>query len=407
MTPTSPCCQSSAAMTTRREFLAVTTATAMLAHASSASVPLSAAEQLAAGQLAAQQLAAQQLAAQQSAAGRPVVAAGTAGSGAANAEAGAEAGTQAGPASSAVDKPLAAAGVAAAAGRRPVVISTWRHGLAANAAAWKVLAGGGRALDAVEAGVRESEADPQVTSVGYGGLPDRDGVVTLDACIMDERGNCGAVAALERIKHPISVARRVMEKTPHVMLVGRGAFEFAVAQGFPPENLLTEESRKAWEQWKTRDREFRPKINSENHDTIGMVAIDAQGNLAGACTTSGLAWKLPGRVGDSPIIGAGLYVDNDIGAATATGMGEAVIRAVGSFLVVELMRQGHAPADACRLATERVVAKNPQWRELQVGFVAIDKRGRVGAYCIQSGFDYAVHDAADGPRLIPSPSRLP
>lgn len=343
------------------------------------------------------------------------MAAGAAGGGAANSKAGAEAGTQtgpqagtqAGPALAAADKPTAAAGLAAA-GRRPVVISTWRHGLAANAAAWKILAGGGRALDAVEAGVRESEADPRVTSVGYGGLPDRDGVVTLDACIMDERGNCGAVAALERIKHPISVARRVMEKTPHVMLVGRGAFEFAVAEGFPPENLLTEESRKAWEEWKkTRDREFRPKINSENHDTIGMVAIDTQGNLAGACTTSGLAWKLPGRVGDSPIIGAGLYVDNDIGAATATGMGEAVIRAVGSFLVVELMRQGHSPADACRLATERVVAKNPRWRELQVGFVAIDKRGRVGGYCIQSGFDYAVHDAADGPRLIPSPSRLP
>jgi isoaspartyl peptidase/L-asparaginase-like protein (Ntn-hydrolase superfamily) len=224
---------------------------------------------------------------------------------------------------------------------------------------------------------------------------------------MDERGNCGAVAALERIKHPISVARRVMEKTPHVMLVGRGAFEFALAQGFPQENLLTEESRKAWEEWKkTRDREFRPKINSENHDTIGMVAIDSQGNLSGACTTSGLAWKLPGRVGDSPIIGAGLYVDNEIGAATATGMGEAVIRAVGSFLVVELMRQGHAPADACRLATERVIAKNPGWRDVQVGFVALDKRGRIGSYCIQAGFEYAVYDAVEGARLLPSPSRL-
>ena len=357
-------------MTTRREFLAVTTATAVLANSPSApSSPTRAA-------------------------------AAEDGGGAANAD----------TAASSALQPAAAAGqapVAAGAGRRPVVISTWRHGVAANAAAWKILAGGGRAFDAVEAGVRESEADPRVTSVGYGGFPDRDGVVTLDACIMDERGNCGAVAALERIKHPISVARRVMEKTPHVMLVGRGALEFALAEGFPQENLLTDESRKAWEEWmKTRDREFRPKINSENHDTIGMVAIDSQGNLSGACTTSGLAWKLPGRVGDSPIIGAGLYVDNEIGAATATGMGEAVIRAVGSFLVVELMRQGHAPADACRLATERVIAKNPGWRDVQVGFVALDKRGRVGSYCIQAGFEYAVYDAVEGARLLPSPSRL-
>ncbi|MEY4177960.1 MAG: hypothetical protein RLY70_1534 [Planctomycetota bacterium] len=365
-------------MTTRREFLAVTTATAMLAN--SPSLPLAGA---AAGEVAGAATAA-----------KPAPPAATA--------------APAVPPPTVQPVLLAvAAPVAGGDARRPVVISTWRHGLAANAAAWKILAGGGRAFDAVEAGVRESEADPRVTSVGYGGFPDRDGVVTLDACIMDERGNCGAVAALERIKHPISVARRVMEKTPHVMLVGRGALEFAVAQGFPQENLLTEESRKAWEEWKkTRDREFRPKINSENHDTIGMVAIDAQGNLSGACTTSGLAWKLPGRVGDSPIIGAGLYVDNEIGAATATGMGEAVIRAVGSFLVVELMRQGHSPADACRLATERVIAKNPGWRDLQVGFVAIDKGGRVGAYCIQPGFDYAVQDAADGARLIPSPSRL-
>lgn len=358
-------------MATRREFLAVTTTSAMLANSKSLPLPGAADDPGAA-------------------AAQPV------------------------PAKSAVSQPAAAEPAAAATtvagrdGRRPVVISTWRHGVAANAAAWKILAGGGRAFDAVEAGVRESEADPRVTSVGYGGLPDRDGVVTLDACIMDERGNCGAVAALERIKHPISVARRVMEKTPHVMLVGRGALEFAIAQGFAQENLLTEESRRAWEEWKkTRGQEVAPKINSENHDTIGMVAIDAHGNLSGACTTSGWAWKLPGRVGDSPIIGAGLYVDNEVGGATATGMGEAVIRAVGSFLVVELMRQGHSPAEACRLATERVIAKNPGWRELQVGFVALDKRGRIGSYCIQTGFDFAVHDAIDGARLIPSPSRLP
>lgn len=293
-----------------------------------------------------------------------------------------------------------------AAGVRPVVLSTWRHGLDANAAAWKILSAGGAALDAVEAGVRVSEADPKVTSVGYGGLPDREGNVTLDACIMDERGRCGSVAYLQQIKHPISVARRVMEKTPHVMLVGDGAQKFALAEGFPKENLLTEESKREWEKWKAEHPEFKPKINVENHDTIGLVAIDSRGNLSGACTTSGLAYKMPGRVGDSPIIGAGLYVDNDIGAATATGMGEAVIRAVGSFLVVELMRQGHSPADACRLATERVIAKSANWRELQVGFIALDKRGRVGGYCIQPGFDYAVYTSADGNKLIKSASRI-
>lgn len=293
-----------------------------------------------------------------------------------------------------------------AAGVRPVVLSTWRHGLDANAAAWKILSTGGAALDAVEAGVRVSEADPKVTSVGYGGLPDREGNVTLDACIMDERGRCGSVAYLQQIKHPISVARRVMEKTPHVMLVGDGAQKFALAEGFPKENLLTEESKREWEKWKAEHPEFKPKINVENHDTIGLVAIDSRGNLSGACTTSGLAYKMPGRVGDSPIIGAGLYVDNDIGAATATGMGEAVIRAVGSFLVVELMRQGHSPADACRLATERVIAKSANWRELQVGFIALDKRGRVGGYCIQPGFDYAVYTSANGNQLIKSASRI-
>ena len=292
------------------------------------------------------------------------------------------------------------------AGVRPVVLSTWRHGLDANAAAWKILSSGGVALDAVEAGVRVSEADPKVTSVGFGGLPDREGNVTLDACIMDERGRCGSVAYLQQIKHPISVARRVMEKTPHVMLVGDGAQKFAIAEGFPKENLLTDESKREWEKWKAKQPEFKPKINIENHDTIGLVAIDSRGNLSGACTTSGLAYKMPGRVGDSPIIGAGLYVDNEVGAATATGVGEAVIRAVGSFLVVELMRQGHAPAEACRLATERVIAKSPNWRELQVGFIALDKQGRVGGYCIQPGFDYAVYTAANGNQLIKSASRI-
>lgn len=292
---------------------------------------------------------------------------------------------------------------------RPVVISTWRHGLAANEAAWKILSKGGRALDAVEAGVRESESDPSVSSVGFGGLPDASGQVTLDACIMDEKGDCGSVAFLHDIENPISVARMVMEKTPHVMMVGEGAKKFALANGFKEKELLTDKSRAEWEKWKAEhpDAIKHWEINVENHDTIGLVAIDAQGNLSGACTTSGLAWKLPGRVGDSPIIGAGLYVDNEVGAASATGVGEAVIRAVGSFLVVELMRQGHSPQDACRLATERVISKNPNWKEFQVGFIALDKQGRVGGYCIQPGFDYAVYDKLGGNRMIKADSRIP
>ncbi len=297
---------------------------------------------------------------------------------------------------------------------RPIIVSTWKHGLAANEAAWKILSADGRALDAVEAGVRHSESDPKVTSVGYGGLPDRDGNVTLDACIMDERGACGSVAFLQNIKNPISVARRVMEKTPHVMLVGQGAQQFALSQGFKKENLLTPESEAAWKAWLESGVGYSPVPNvenkptdgnSENHDTIGMVALDSKGNLSGACTTSGLAWKMHGRVGDSPIIGAGLYVDNEVGAASATGVGEAVIRAVGCFLVVELMRQGNSPQDACRLAVERVIAKSPNWREIQVGFVAIDKQGRFGAYCIKSGFQYSVLDKA-GNRLLDSASRI-
>ncbi|MCL4117829.1 UNVERIFIED_CONTAM: hypothetical protein GTU68_065574 [Idotea baltica] len=291
---------------------------------------------------------------------------------------------------------------------RPVVISTWRHGLAANEAAWKLLADGGRALDAVEAGVRVSESDPKVSSVGVGGLPDASGHVTLDACIMNENGDCGSVACLQDIENPISVARFVMEKTPHVMLVGEGAKRFALANGMKEKKLLTPGAVKAWKKWKAKhpDAVKQGEINIENHDTIGMVAIDSAGNLSGACTTSGLAWKLPGRVGDSPIIGAGLYVDNEVGAASATGVGEAVIRAVGSFLVVELMRQGKSPQEACRLATERVIEKNPNWKEFQVGFIAIDKLGRVGSYCIQPGFDYAVHDLQNGNQLVQAPSRV-
>lgn len=279
--------------------------------------------------------------------------------------------------------------------RKPVVISTWRFGIQANAAAWEVLSKGGRALDAVEAGVKIPEGDPNERTVGLGGRPDRDGRVTLDACIMDENANIGSVACLEHIVHPISVARAVMEKTPHVMLSGDGALEFALQQGFSKENLLTEASEKEWKEW-LKTSQYKPKINIENHDTIGMIALDASGNLSGACTTSGMAYKMHGRIGDSPIIGAGLYVDNEVGAATATGHGEEVIRTVGSFLVVELMKQGRSPQKACEEAVKRIVKltnlRQKKLEDIQVGFIALNKQGETGAYCIHSGFNYAVCD---------------
>lgn len=292
---------------------------------------------------------------------------------------------------------------AAAKINKPIVVSTWEHGMPANQAAWEVLKTGGRALDAVEAGVRIPEADPKVRTVGLGGYPDREGKVTLDACIMDEHMNCGSVAFLQDIKHPISVARKVMENTPHVMLVGEGAKQFALQQGFIEEDLLTAESRADWQQW-LQDQQVQ-MINIENHDTIGMLALDSDGNLSGACTTSGAAYKMHGRVGDSPLIGAGLYVDNEVGAATATGMGELMIKTVGCHLVVELMRQGASPEEACRQAVLRIAKKLGDYAQFQVGFLALNKRGEYGAYCIQSGFNYAVQQQS-GAQLIDGKSLL-
>jgi N4-(beta-N-acetylglucosaminyl)-L-asparaginase len=296
----------------------------------------------------------------------------------------------------------------------PIVISTWDFGIAANKEAWKTLEKGGRALDALEAGARIPEADMKNHSVGRAGYPDRDGHVTLDSCIMDEFGNCGAVAAMEGIAHPVSVARLVMEKTPHVLLVGDGATQFAVEQGFKKEKLLTPESEKAWKKWLVTAK-YAPVINIENkkdmpgnqynHDTIGMLAIDAKGNISGACTTSGMAFKLHGRVGDSPIIGAGLYVDNEVGGATSTGVGEEVIRNVGSFLVVELMRQGLSPEDACKEAVKRIIKRKPDTaKDIQVGFLAINKKGEYGAYAIQKGFSFAVCNNEKQDLLVPGKS---
>jgi len=287
---------------------------------------------------------------------------------------------------------------------RPVVVSTWNFGQAANVEAWKILSSGGRALDAVEAGARVPEGDPRETSVGLGGLPDRDGRVTLDACIMDEFSNCGAVACLEHIVHPVSVARKVMEKTPHVFLTGDGALQFALANGFKKEKLLTKESERAWREW-LKTSEYKPKANIENHDTIGIVALDRQSNVSGACTTSGMAYKMRGRVGDSPIIGAGLFVDNEVGAATSTGVGEEVIRIVGSHLVVELMRQGRSPQQACEEAVKRIVKNQPvKSKDLQVGFLALNKQGETGAYALQKGFTYAVYSPEIVNRLFEADS---
>ncbi len=291
---------------------------------------------------------------------------------------------------------------------KPIVIATWNEGKQVNEEAWKILSKNGRALDAVEAGAKYIEGTINCC-IGLGGYPDRDGIVTLDACIMDEHANCGAVGGMERIKHPISVARKVMELTPHVLLVGDGAQQFALENGFKKEPaVLSKEAKKAYEHW-LKTSEYKPEINIENkrsngpfaptffedgspnHDTMGLVALDANSNMSGAVTTSGMAFKLHGRVGDSPIIGAGLFVDNDYGAATSSGVGEEVVRICGTHLVVEYMRSGYSPESACRKAVERIVNRNPEKaKEMQVGFLALDKKGRYGAYAIQGGFMYAV-----------------
>ena len=293
---------------------------------------------------------------------------------------------------------------------RPVVLSTWDTGVAANKGAWEVLGRNGNALDAVEAGVRVTESSINCC-VGLGANPDRDGHVTLDASIMDHEWNCGSVAALERIKHPISVARRVMEKTPHVMLVGVGAQQFAVAEGFPlEEDKLSDDAKKSYEQW-LKKSEYKPVINIENtkaseynHDTIGMIAMDAAGNLSGSCTTSGMAFKMRGRVGDSPVIGAGLFVDNEVGAVTATGQGEDVIRICGSHSVVEYMRQGLSPEEACKAAVAKIARiKKEKAKEIQIGFIAINKKGETGGYALHPGFSYAIKSGSEE-RLIPAKS---
>lgn len=308
----------------------------------------------------------------------------------------------------------AAAGAAAGG---PIVVSTWAPNIKANKAAWDILQKGGRALDAVEAGAMVPEADPTDTSVGYGGLPDRDGRVTVDACVMDEKGNCGSVLCLEDILHPVQVARLVMEQSPHVQLVGEGALQFALSKGFERTNLLTPKAEQAWKEWlktskydpmrtmkdleekiereKNKDEAMNYKWPSDvlNHDTIGMIALDTNGNLSGACSTSGMAFKMKGRVGDSPIIGAGLFVDNEVGAATCTGIGEEIVKICGAHTIVEMMRHGASPEEACKEAVRRIVKNNgDKAKNVQGGFIAINKKGEFGAFSVMKNFSMAVRN---------------
>lgn len=285
----------------------------------------------------------------------------------------------------------------------PVSIATWRFGLKTTSKAMDLLEKGSSAMDATEAGVKICEADPKERSVGLGGRPDRDGKVTLDACCMDHLGNIGSVAAVEDIVHVSSLARAVMEKTPHVMLVGAGARQFAMEMGFPKEKLLVEDSKREWENW-MKSSKYNPIINVENHDTIGQLSLDKYGHLAGICTTSGMSYKMHGRVGDSPIIGAGLYVDGDIGAATATGHGEEVIRVVGSYRVVAEMEKGLSPQMACEEAVRKIYnffkRRKASLKDTQIGFIAMNKRGEVGGYSLRSGFQFAISRPGNKSELI-------
>ena len=305
-------------------------------------------------------------------------------------------------------QPLASDGAAGAPAAGAMSIGTWPFAEHTTRAALEAMKKGANALDAVELGVKICEADPRERSVGLGGRPDRDGRVTLDACIMDHLGNIGSVAACEQVVHVSSLARAVMERTPHVMLVGDGATQFAREQGFPMQNLLVAESEAEWKKWLEKS-EYKAIPNIENHDTIGQLTLDAQGRLAGCCTTSGMAFKMHGRVGDSPIIGAGLYVDGEVGAATATGHGEEVIRTVGSFRVVVAMKAGKSPQQACEDAVREIhklfVRRGKPWADTQIGFIAMDVQGRVGGFALRPGFSFAVAQG-DGVEILEANSLL-
>lgn len=301
----------------------------------------------------------------------------------------------------------------------PIILSTWSFGRRANAVGWEVLIAGGSALDAVERACITAEADPDVDSVGLGGLPDFSGRVSLDAAIMLSPKQCGAVCFLQHHNFPTSIARRVMERTDHLLLAGEGADDFAQAEGFERVDLLTDEARRVWEKWKSdpgqftdeRYRGWLPPRNVEEldgvsddrqriiadeslhhnrtHDTIGVLAIDGQGTMAGACTTSGMAFKVPGRVGDSPIIGHALYVDPKVGAAVATGTGELVMRTCSSFLAVEMMRSGRSPAEAAVAVIDRIIQSCDIVHDHQVGIITLAPDGQWSAAALRPGFRVA------------------
>ncbi|WP_026754051.1 isoaspartyl peptidase/L-asparaginase family protein [Sediminibacter sp. Hel_I_10] len=273
--------------------------------------------------------------------------------------------------------------------KKPIAICTWAF-KNATAMAGEALSKGAKALDAAVIGAEVEENNLKNTTVGKGGTPDREGNVTLDACVMDSNGDCGAVVCVEHITNVAALAKKVMTETPHVMLSGKGAEEFGYQQGFKKEELLTPSSIEAFEAWK-KSPEYKPIINIENHDTIGMLCMDEDGDIAGACSTSGLSYKMKGRIGDSPIIGSGLFIDNEIGGAAATGLGEEVMKTVGSFLIVELMRNGMSPQQACKEAVERIVKKNKGYKDFQIAYIAMNKAGEVGSYCIHKGFSYMTY----------------
>jgi len=294
----------------------------------------------------------------------------------------------------------------------PMVISTWEANELANRVAFEIISKGGYVLDAIEMGVRVPESDPKDTSVGYGGLPDREGYVTLDACIMNELGDFGSVICLERIKHAVSVARKVLEESHHVYLAGKGALEFALGHGFEEEELMTANSTSAWQEWVAKgsyDPMMTPRSLMEgmkdNHDTIGMLAIDQKGRMGGACSSSGLAFKHRGRVGDSPIIGSGLFIDSEVGAATGSGLGEEIAKVCASHVIVETMRRGASPEEACMEGVKRIVKRDADYAKvIQAGFVAINKKGEYGSFSIVPGFNYCTHNATEQARLHNAPS---
>ena len=285
------------------------------------------------------------------------------------------------------------------------LLATWDHGLPANACALQALRAGGSAMDAVVAGSELTETSNGQRSVGLGGLPDRDGIVTLDAAVMGDDARAGSVACVRGVAHPVRLARLVMDRTPHVMLVGEGAQRFAREQGMevrePP---LDDEQRDRWQAWLKEGR-YAPVVNIENHDTISMIALDDAGCMAVASTTSGLAFKMHGRVGDSPIVGSGLFVDRGVGGAVATGLGEAVLRTAGASAIVEMMRAGRSPQEACEELVHRMIERVPGSQSYQVGVLAMDYTGRIGGFAVQHGFTYALADAA-GNAMHAAPSAL-